>query len=332
MAKIGLLLVNLGTPSAPTPDAVGTYLKEFLNDPKVITLPWPLRQILVNFLIVPKRKFSSSENYKKIWTERGSPLAFHLQDLEAKLRYELRRFDFSIKSAMRYGAPSLRERLIEWLTDPPEHILVLPLYPQYAYATTQSTIEAVTKIVKDIKLKSNLRFLEPFYDKQEFLDSFKEIAISQCRSDSFVLFSFHGLPVSQVCRPITSTCCDRISIENKDCYRAQCVQTAKGLAHSLNLDPQRWKISFQSRLGAGEWIRPYTDQTVVELAKNGVKDLVVICPSFVSDCLETIEEIGMQIRRDFITAGGEKFTLVSSLNSEPHWVKNLGKLIVKELN
>lgn len=336
MANNAILLLNLGTPSSPEPEDVGSYLSEFLMDPLVINLPWPLRWFLVHVLIVPKRKFASSLLYKKIWKPSGSPLLLHLQNLRIALAPHFRRDNVDIKYAMRYGEPSIRQALVEWVANPPRKILVVPLYPQYAESSTLSSIHAVKKIARALKIKCPVEFFPAFYEDSRFISALA--AVTQ-KSLSFTpdhyLFSYHGLPKAQVMHTDlskswcgkNSNCCAEIREENKDCYRAQSFATSRSLAKALGLTPKQWSQSFQSRLGRAEWIKPYTDHWLAELPKTGVKRLAVLCPSFVADCLETLEEIALQGREIFLNAGGEEYQLIPCLNSDPIWAEALAKML-----
>lgn len=357
--KTGLLILNLGTPDAPEPEAVGRYLHQFLMDEWVIDIPAPLRWFFVNVMIVPKRKFASAEAYKTIWTERGSPLLIHLEDLEKKVSQLVP--EWKVASAMRYGNPTTQSGL-ERLKDC-DRILVFPLYPQYAESSTRSSKEEVTRAAKKLGLKAQLLFLKDFYEHPEFIESFAETALKSIApgtgtasasnqsapqanasathasaTPSFqgqfdhVLMSFHGLPERQIKRTdlsggqhcLASTdCCAKITDVNRNCYRAQSYATARALAKRLGLNDDQYSVSFQSRLGRTPWIKPYTDEVIPELAKRGVKRLAVMCPSFAADCLETIEEIGDRARHLFLENGGESFAAVPCPNSSDRWASGV---------
>lgn len=335
--KTGLLLLNLGTPNAPTADAVRPYLREFLMDPRVINIPGPLRWLLVNGIIAPFRAPKSAHAYQSVWTERGSPLLCASEDLTAAVR--ARFADVAAQSGsepvmvelgMRYGQPSLPSVLERMKQAGVERLVVFPLYPQYSSATTGSSMERVVEITKEAWAMPALSFVPPFYDHPAFLD-----AVVAAGAEAFaasaadhVLFSYHGLPESHITACDNSgahclkqeNCCDQISAVNAFCYRAQCVATTRGVAARLSLAESQYSISFQSRLGRQEWVKPYTETVLQDLARRGVKRLAVFCPAFVADCLETLEEIGMRGQEDFVAAGGEALTLIPCVNAHTTFV------------
>lgn len=348
--KSGLLLLNLGTPENPTPEAVGPYLNEFLMDPFVIDIPAPLRWILVKLLIVPKRKHASAEAYKTIWTQRGSPLLFHLQDLTAAVRAELGDA-WQVESAMRYGRPSIAGALENLKDGGVRELVVLPLYPQYAESSSRSSIDKVMSELSKMAWAPSVRFIPSFHDDAMHIDAWVELLKSRnADHDAHYLFSYHGLPERHLKKsdPTGSYCLDggqptRAESEsrrydccvkalttkcpaNQTCYRAQALQTTHLIAEKLALKPDQWSISFQSRLGRTPWIKPYTDEVIPQLAKKGVKSLVIVTPSFVADCLETIEEIGDRAQKMFLEAGGESFERIECLNARPSWVKSVANL------
>ncbi len=330
--KRGLLLVNLGTPDAPEPGPVRRYLREFLSDPRVLDLSALGRWALLNLVILPVRPRRSAEAYRKIWTERGSPLLFHGQDLAAAVQARLGG-ERHVELAMRYGNPSLPHALTRLRTAGVEELTVFPLYPQYAASSTGSTLEQVFALAGSAWNVTPLRVVPPFYDHPGFLDAFADVArpvIAAARADH-VLFSFHGLPERHMRKSdesapgaahclASASCCDAIVDANRHCYRAQSYFTARALAERLGLTKPGYSVSFQSRLGSTPWVKPYTDRVLPELARSGVKRLAVMCPAFVADCLETLEEIGLRARDSFLQAGGESLTLVPSLNAHPRWV------------
>lgn len=342
-SKTGLLLINLGTPSAPTTEAVRPYLREFLSDPRVINVPAPLRWFLVNVIIAPFRAPKSAHAYQSIWTERGSPLLVASQDLAEKVKARLDEISAAagtepvvVELAMRYGEPSIRGALEKLKRQGTERVVVFPLYPQYSSATSGSSMERVIEIARDEWAMPSLCFVPPFYEHPAFLDAAAaagQPVLDELEPDH-VLFSFHGLPedhitmcdqTGQHCLK-KDDCCDAISDVNAFCYRAQCVATTRGIASRLGLDKEQHSLSFQSRLGQQEWVKPYTDDVVRELARRGKKRLAVFCPAFVADCLETLEEIGMRARDDFVAAGGEELRLVPCVNDHPAWVEAVVRL------
>ncbi len=325
----GLLLINLGTPDSPKAGDVRRYLREFLSDPRVLDINSLGRWLLLNLVILPRRPAESGRAYEKIWTDRGSPLRFHSQDLTAKVQERLGD-EWMVELAMRYQNPSIASVLARFRDAGVDDIVVFPLFPQYSSAANGSAIEKV--FVEAAKQWSvpNLSFVPPFYDHPTFLHAFTRVArqVLVGMDPDRVLFSFHGLPERHVrkaeANPGThclksDDCCATITHANRNCYRAQCFATARGLAQQLNLPADSWEVAFQSRLGRDPWIRPYSDERVVEMAKNGTKKLAVLCPAFVADCLETIEEIGIRAKDDFEKNGGQELRLVPSLNAEDVW-------------
>jgi len=332
----GLLLCNLGTPDEPTPGAVRCYLREFLSDPRVLDINPVGRWLLLNLVILPRRPQQSAEAYRKIWTGRGSPLLFHGEDLARAVRERLGA-GWVVELGMRYGRPSLAFALEKLRQAGAERVVVFPLYPQEASSTTGSTIEAVRRAANRLGDPPTLSFVDAFYDRPGFLDAFAAVGrpVLAAELPDHVLMSFHGLPERHLRKAdasgrhclATADCCARIAEVNRHCYRAQCFATARALAARLGLGDGAWSVSFQSRLGRTPWIRPYTDATIAELAARGKKRLVVFCPAFVADCLETLEEIGIRGRAQLLAAGGEELTLVPSLNASPAWADALVEIV-----
>jgi protoporphyrin/coproporphyrin ferrochelatase len=332
----GLLLVNLGTPDAPETAAVRRYLREFLSDPRVLDIPAPARWALLELLILPTRPARSAEAYRKVWTDEGSPLLVHGQKLAARLEEALGQ-KWVVALGMRYGKPSLASALEKLSGAGMRNITVLPLYPQYASSSTGSTLERVFALAGQGWNVPSLRVVPPFFDHPAFLEAWVEVArpaLVEARADH-ILFSFHGLPERHILKSDGSgkhclqsaTCCDVEVVENRWCYRAQCFRTARALTERLGLPRAQTTVSFQSRLGRTPWLKPYTDLLLGELAAKGVRRLAVLCPAFVADCLETLEEIGIRARADFLRAGGEALTLVPSLNAHPAFVRALVQLV-----
>ncbi|MFO1463978.1 MAG: ferrochelatase [bacterium] len=327
---VGVLLINLGTPAAPTTAAVRRYLREFLSDPRVIDINPLGRWLLVNLIIAPFRSPKSAAAYRKIWTERGSPLLFHTQDL-GKAVAEGLGAGFCVEIAMRYGEPSIESALRKLFDRGVKEIRILPLYPQYSSSATGSTQEEVFRVAKRMWNIVPLQFLLPFFDHPGFIGAFAEIGAEKLRDfrADHILFSFHGLPERQILKGDVGgghclqrpDCCDKIVPANGLCYRAHSYATARALATSLGLRPEQYTVCFQSRLGRTPWIKPYTDLVIPELAKAGKKRLAVFCPAFVADCLETLEEIGMRAREQFRSLGGEELILIPSLNAHPTWAR-----------
>ena len=328
MKKHGLLLINLGTPEAPTPRAVKTYLHEFLMDARVISLPYVIRAILVYGIIGPFRSKKSAHSYQEIWTTEGSPLALHTQKMTFKLAQKLEA-DIEVAYAMRYGQPSIALGL-EVLKHC-EKITILPLYPQYASATSASSIEAVFKELSKWQVLPNLEIIRDFYQHPAYQKALAESIRPFLDKDYHLLLSYHGLPENQLktigCKPICHPQCNILDAERPGCYRFQCYQTSSNLVKQLGLDKSQYSISFQSRLGKTPWIKPYTDHTIASLAEKGIKNLNVACPSFMVDCLETLEEIGMAAREQWKALGGENFKLIPCLNSQDIWIDALKEIV-----
>jgi ferrochelatase len=331
MAKQGFLLINLGTPDDPGVPAVRRYLREFLSDPHVVDINPIARTVLLYGIILPWRSPRSAEAYRKIWTERGSPLLFHGQDLARKLAVALGD-EWQVELAMRYQNPSIASALQRLRENGVERTVVFALFPHYADATWGSVVEKLRNEAGKYSNAPLLEIVPPYYDHPAFIGALAGVArpLLEDFQAERVLFSYHGLPERQVIKADPTggryclqspTCCDRITETNKDCYRAQCFATSRALAERLGLVRQVWETSFQSRLGRVPWIRPYTDERVHQLAAAGVRRLAVLSPAFTADCLETLEEIGIRAREDFIAHGGEELRLVPSLNSEDVWTE-----------
>ena len=336
--KTGVLLINLGTPAAPRTPEVRRYLREFLGDPRVIDIAAPLRFLLVNAVIAPFRAPRSARAYAKIWTRRGSPLLVNGLDLRDRLRVRL---GAPVELAMRYGEPSIAAGLEALARAGCEKLVLAPLYPQYASSSTGSSLEEAFAHASQHWRTSCIDALLAFYDDPRFLDAVAALGrpvLAGFRPEH-VLFSYHGLPERHCAKTDASgehclkraDCCARIVEANRNCYRAQCFATTRGLRERLGLDEKASTTTFQSRLGRTPWIRPYTDEELVRLARRGVKRLAVFCPSFVADCLETLEEIGLRARDDFRAAGGEELALVPSLNAHAPWVEGLGAMLAEHV-
>lgn len=334
--RVGLLLLNLGTPDSPHPPDVRRYLREFLNDPRVLDINPVVRTMLLEGVILRTRPKASGEAYETVWTDRGSPLLFHTLDLADGVR-ELLGDAWQVEVAMRYQSPSIEKALESFRRRGVDRIVVFPLFPQYASSTTGSAAQKVTDIAHAEWNTPSLCFVEAFYDHPAFIDAFVRVArpVLDTFGPDHVLLSYHGLPERHVRKSDESAggwcladgaCCERLNDANRNCYRAQCFATSRGLIEALRLDPASVDTTFQSRLGRDPWIQPYTDETVERLAKQGVKRLAVLCPAFVADCLETIEEIGDQAREAFVEAGGDDLVLVPSLNASAGWIEGVAAI------
>lgn len=332
--KKGVLIVNLGTPDEPTRGAVYRYLKQFLLDRRVIDYNWLARNMIVRGLIAPFRSGKSAKAYQELWTEQGSPLKFYGERLVEGVR-PLLGDDYSVELAMRYQNPSIESALRRLLQAQVAEIIVFPLFPQYASATTGSVHEEVMRLLAKEENIPNVRLVNSYYDHPAMIDIFVDHARElDVASHDHVLFSYHGLPQRQLrkadcCNHCLQTpdCCASISRVNQFCYSAQCHATTRAIAQRLQLPQDRYTTTFQSRLGPEEWAKPYTSQTIKELAERGVKRLLVFSPAFVADCLETIIEIGEEYDEEFREMGGEKVTLVPSLNDDPRWIRTVADLV-----
>lgn len=334
-----VLVVNLGTPDAPAAGPVRRYLREFLNDPRVIDIPALGRWLLLNLFILPFRPRKSAEAYRKIWTDRGSPLLEHTRAFTEKLRTSLPAH-FRVDFAMRYGSPSIAAKLDPLLSRSPKELIILPLYPQYSSASTGSTLEKVFGILAGKWNVPAVRVIGPFHQDPGFLDAFTANGrpLLESLAPDHILFSYHGLPERHIrksegvpghCLKPEDACCAALTSENSFCYRAQCFETTRQLARRLGLDPARYTTCFQSRLGRTPWIKPYTDILIQDLGRQGKKKILVFSPSFVADCLETLEEMSLRGLASFREAGGDELVLVPSLNSSDAWVEAARKIILK---
>lgn len=323
MHKRGVLLINLGSPDSPSVPDVRKYLREFLMDGRVIDMAWPLRFALVNFAIIPKRAHASAEAYQSIWTEAGSPLVVTSRNVTAELR---KRIDAPIELAMRYQSPSIEEAVNNLVYQGVTELLVIPLFPHYAMSSFETAAERAIEVAFEQAPHMSVKVIDPYYDHPDYMHALVESAKPYlARKFDHLLFSFHGLPerhlrLKDPKHPVEGgICCDEPS-----CYRSHCLKTARAFVNEL---PAPHSVAFQSRLGKEPWMKPYTDVELERLAKSGVKKLAVICPAFVSDCLETIEEIGMRGKEIFLGAGGEEFTLIPCLNEHPAWIAALEHMI-----
>jgi len=351
--KTAVLIINLGTPDSPSVPDVRRYLREFLMDGRVIDVPFWRRFFLVNFVIAPFRAPESSKGYQQLWTAEGSPLKVHGQKLEALLDKELGE-DYVVRLAMRYQSPSIKSVLSGFENKGFKRLVIIPLYPQYASSSTGSTIEEVMKVVKKWEIIPEISFVSQFFDHPLFIKSFAEIGkkyISQnvipanvgigrhaqllagIRYDHY-LFSYHGLPERQILKASCGNycrlgdCCSVYHSKNQYCYRAQCFETTRLLAQELGIKNEQYTICFQSRLGKDPWIKPYTDEVIKDLAKRGIKRVLVFSPAFVADCLETTVEIGHEYKKLFLDHGGQDWQLVESLNAHPFWIECLKRIIL----
>ena len=337
MAKTCVLLINLGTPDSPSVKDVRKYLFEFLNDPRVIDINPIGRFFLVNFIIVPFRAPKSAKIYKELWTKDGSPIMIYGESVKEKLQKDLGD-NFDVEIAMRYQNPSLDEVCVRMQKKGYEKIIILPLFPQYASASSGSAIEKAMELISKWWVIPEIKIISQFYDDQNYLNCVIEQSKKYNLNDyDHILFSYHGLPERQVDKVYSDgkpckdhKCEDEINEDNKYCYKATCYATTRMLAEKLNLPRERYTVCFQSRLDK-DWLEPFSDKVVEEWAKKGAKKLLVFSPAFVADCLETIVEIGIEYQKIFKDNGGEKVQLVESLNDHPMWIDTIKKMVLKNL-
>lgn len=320
--KIGLLLINLGTPQTPSFMHVWRYLREFLFDNRVVNLPAPLRFLLLYGVILPFRVSKARRGYQAIWTSQGSPLRCHSETLEQKLQ-QLLGESYQVMVAMRYGQPSIDQAL-----DKLKHcdqLLILPLYPQYSSAASGSALQAVLQRIAKRTFIPSIRVVREFYQHPMFIRAQAQRILPYLTGLDKLIFSYHGLPETQIqqsgCQvPCTSDCVlEPQTLLHTNCYRAQCYQTSVLLAQALQLQAHQYVTVFQSRVGRTPWIQPYLEEHLVQLAGQGIKRIAIACPSFVTDCLETLEEIGIRMRALWHASGGEHMTLIPCLNGDDNW-------------
>jgi len=331
-----VLLINLGTPDNPDRKAVGRYLKEFLNDPMVIDLPAIARWILVNGIIIPFRVSKSSALYRRVWTNKGSPLLFHMQNLKEKLQV-LAGDEYEVFMAMRYCKPSIDNLLAEINNQTIDQLLVWPCYPQFATSTTGSVIRKVETLLPNLININKVNIVRQFYTTDAFINSYV-LRIDEYNPENFdhLLFSFHSVPINQINNMHPSVHCNDCNCElqmpdyGAECYKAACYDTARRIAQKLNLTDDSYSVAFQSRF-ARKWLGPFVSDNLKDLRKRGVKRLMVAAPSFTTDCLETLVEIGMDYRQQFLKLGGEELTLVECLNAFDPWVNSLHNEIISRI-
>jgi len=338
MGHTGVLLINIGTPDDATPEAVGRYLREFLMDEYVLDMPFIKRWLLVNRVIVPRRKHYSAEHYQKVQMPEGSPLLVHTQRFAKRLVSDLASDsdEYAVEIGMRYGNPSIAAGLSKLKKAGMDRIVAAPLYPQYTQSSFATAVTETRKQAKKLRLSDRLVFLDPFYVDPGFIQASAKLVGEHLKTHSpdYIVFSYHGVPVRHIkqldtsdhCR-LNDSCCAEVSAANANCYRAQCHATSRAIASAVGLKPDQYTTCFQSQFGKDEWIGPSFEGLLVELPKRGIKTVAVACPSFVADCLETLEEIGIRGREEFQEAGGDDLTLIPCLNSEPLWVKAAADLI-----
>ena len=332
--KTGVLIVNQGTPDSPNTPDVRKYLREFLMDERVIDIPYIGRWLLVNGIIATFRAPKAAKEYKKLWEERGSPLKFHLSDVNDMLQEALGD-EYIVKFGMRYQSPSLESVLNELKAENVKRIIVIPLFPQYASATTGSVNQKVGEIVAKWQIIPSVTYINQFMDHPKFIEAFAQNgkAMLDAKDYDHIIFSYHGVPerhikkgsVGDQCK--LGSCCEAFHERNRYCYRAQCFYTTRLLAKALDLKEDQYTTTFQSRLGKDPWVQPYTDEVLKDLPGEGKKKVLAFSPAFIADCLETTLEVGEEFKEEFEEAGGDEWDLVPSLNTSETWVECLKELV-----
>lgn len=318
LSKTALVLVNLGTPAAPTAKALRPYLRQFLSDPRVVEIPRPIWWLILNTFILPFRPAKSAEKYASVWTEQGSPLKFNTERQAVLLGEHLHQLghELQVVYAMRYGQPGLVTVLEQLKVDGCDRILVFPAYPQYSATTTASIWDEVFSHYQKVRNVPELRLVKHYHDHDAYIEALKESVLAHWETHGQpqkLVMSFHGVP--------------KRTLKMGDPYHCECQKTGRLLAQALGLAETDYIVTFQSRFGKAEWLQPYTEPTLVQLGQQGVRHVDVICPGFTSDCLETLEEVNMEAREEFLAAGGEVFHYIPCLNQSPGWIKALGEIV-----
>ncbi|MBI3883425.1 MAG: ferrochelatase [Sphingobacteriales bacterium] len=332
--KRGILLMNLGSPDSTEVKDVKRYLDEFLMDERVIDIPYLARLLLIKGFITPRRSYQSAEAYRTIWKPEGSPLIIFTKQLQEALQQQVQE---PVEIAMRYGNPSPKEGFDKLLQRQPdlEEVIAVPLYPHYAMSSFETAVEHTKEAHKKNGYSFKLTFVEPYYNDADYITALAENMRPYLQQDyDHILFSYHGIPGRHIRKSdITGNhclksgnCCDTASPAHAHCYRHQCFTTTRLVTQQLNIPQEKFSISFQSRLGKG-WLEPFTDVRLEAMPKEGIKKLLILCPAFVSDCLETLEEIEERGKESFIGAGGQTYTMIPCLNTHPLWVSTVKKLV-----
>lgn len=333
-----IILMNLGSPDSTQTKDVARYLREFLMDERVIDIPYLARLLLIKGIIVPFRAPKSAHAYESIWTKDGSPLIVLTKQLQAAVKPQ---FDMPVEIAMRYGNPTPQTAYENILKQAPdvEEVILFPLYPHYAMSSYETAVEYMKEVHQKEEYKFSLSVIEPFYNDDEYINALAQ-SIKPFTDEPFdkILFSFHGIPERHVkktdpthehCLKVKD-CCHVASPAHAFCYRHQTLTTAELVSQQLNLSKEKWEQTFQSRLGRDQWLLPYTALRLTELPKEGIKKLLVVCPAFISDCLETLEEMAIEGQDIFLAAGGESFMAIPCLNVNPLWINALVSLVEKQ--
>ncbi|MBI1177019.1 ferrochelatase [bacterium] len=333
MSKKGILLMNLGSPDSTAVPDVRKYLREFLMDGRVLDAPYPIRWFIVNCLILPKRPKESAHAYSTIWTKEGSPLIVTSKAVRRLLQEQV---DVPVELCMRYQAPTPETALASLQKQGVTDVHLIPLFPHYAMSSFETAIvrvqDAVNRSFPELRLTSE----EAYYNQPDYIEAMVANAAEYLKQDyDHLLFSYHGIPERHLKKSdptgshclMAQDCCSGDHPAHKFCYRAQCFKTTELFVQKAGIPTGKWSISFQSRLGRDPWLKPYTDFELERFAKAGVKKMLVMCPAFVSDCLETIEEIGVRGKETFESAGGESLTLIPCMNEHPRWIEALAGMV-----
>lgn len=333
MKNRAVLLVNLGSPDSPAVADVRKYLEEFLMDGCVLDAPYPIRWGIVHLSILPSRPAQSAEAYEKIWTPEGSPLVVTSRNVQRELQDRL---GLRVELAMRYQNPAIESALKNLASEGIDELFVIPLFPHYAMSSFGTAVDRVKAVARRVAPKISLTFARPYYDHPAYIQALAATAADELKKGfDHLLFSFHGIPERHLRKAdptgshclIQGECCSADSPARATCYRAQCYETVRAFVAATGLRQEQYSVAFQSRLGRDPWIKPYTDVMLESLGKKRTRKLLVICPSFVSDCLETIEEIGLRGKETFHRAGGGEFVLIPCLNQHPLWLTALETMV-----
>ncbi|MEY2466042.1 MAG: protoporphyrin/coproporphyrin ferrochelatase [Verrucomicrobiota bacterium] len=329
-----VLLVNLGSPDSPSVPDVRRYLNEFLMDGRVIDVAWPLRRLVVGLILINRPK-ESGHAYEKIWTAEGSPLVVTGKHVQAALQ---KRVSVPVELAMRYQNPSIESAVRKLVEQGIDDLFLIPLFPHYAMSSYETAVVRVQEVARKLAPKMKITVQPPYGDAPDYIAALVASAAEFLKQDyDHLLFSFHGIPERHIknsdttgCHCLaTPNCCETPSPAHATCYRAQCFKTAAEFVKAAGVPAGKYSISFQSRLGKDPWLKPYTDYELLRLAQEGKKKMLVICPAFVADCLETIEEIGMRGCEDFMGASGKEFTRIPCMNEHPLWIQALENMVKK---
>jgi ferrochelatase len=333
MSKKGTLLVNLGSPDSPESSDVRRYLDEFLNDPRVIDIPAAVRRPLVSLGVAPLRAPNSAEAYEEVWTDEGSPLILITESVAESLR---QRVDGPVEIGMRYGNPSIKSGVRELVDRGVDELFLIPLYPHYAMSSYETVVAKTRDVIDELGVQLDLTVQPPFYDDPDYIDALLDSAEEYLQRDfDMLLFSYHGVPVRHIKKGDPSgtyclqdeDCCRKANPAHGMCYRHQCHATTWAFCEKAGIPPEKYNVAFQSRVGPDAWLEPFTADELERMPSAGIDDVLVMCPAFVSDCLETIEEIGMEGRETFLEAGGDSFDLIPCLNDNEAWIDVLNKFI-----